>query len=84
MVIFSIIFGTLGMAYSQSILSKSNYEVEKLKIDVDRQKKRNEGLAMKIDELASLDKIRAVAKEEGLTYNNLNIKQVNVSKSHEK
>ena len=31
---------------------------------------------MKINELASLDKIRDVAKENGLSYNNDNIKVV--------
>ena len=32
---------------------------------------------MKINELASLDKIEEVAKEQGLSYNNNNIKNIN-------
>ena len=31
---------------------------------------------MKINELASLDKIEEVAKEQGLSYNNNNIKNI--------
>ena len=40
------------------------------------QKKTNESLAMTIDELASLTKIQEVAREQGLSYNNNNIKTV--------
>ena len=49
-------------------------EEEKKKIEV--QEKTNEGLAMTIDELASLTKIQEVAEEQGLSYNNNNIKTV--------
>ena len=40
------------------------------------QKKVNESLNMKINELASLDKIREVASSAGLSYNNDNIKVI--------
>ena len=36
----------------------------------------NQSLAMKINEMVSLDKIREVSTEQGLTYNNKNIKSV--------
>ena len=50
--------------------------MEKQKKEIEEQKKTNESLAMTIDELASLTKIQAVAEEQGLSYNNSNIKSV--------
>ena len=46
------------------------------KKEIDAQKKTNESLAMTIDELASLTKIQEVAQQQGLSYNNNNIKTV--------
>ena len=40
------------------------------------EEKTNESLEMKINELASLDKIIEVAQAQGLSYNNDNIKSV--------
>ena len=46
------------------------------KKEIEEQSKTNESLSMKINELASLDKIEEVAKEQGLSYNNDNIKNI--------
>ena len=62
--------------FTQAKLSESNIKVEKLKQKIEYQSSINESLNMKINELASLDKIREVASEEGLTYNNDNIKVI--------
>ena len=75
--IFMLMIATpLLNVYSQTKLSESNIEVEKLKQNIEYQSGINESLNMKINELASLDKIREVASEEGLTYNNNNIKVI--------
>ena len=66
----------ISIIFSQATLSKINYEVEKTKKKIVAQEKKNESLTMKIDELASLDKISDVAKEQGLSYNNDNIKSI--------
>ena len=47
-----------------------------MKRTITAQEKKNESLEMKINELASLDKIIEVAQEQGLSYNNDNIKTV--------
>ena len=47
-----------------------------MKKSISAQEKTNEGLEMKINELASLDNIREAIKKEGLTYNNENIKNI--------
>ena len=57
-------------------LSESNLEVEKLKKNITAQESLNESLTMKINELASLDNIEAIAEDNGLSYNNDNIKVI--------
>lgn len=64
------------IVFLQATLSKINVQVEKVKNEIQSQEKKNESLAMKINELASLDKIIEVAHKQGLSYNNNNIKSV--------
>ena len=74
---FVMVFMTpFALVFSQATLSEVNFEVEKMKKEVAKQEKKNESLTMKINELASLEKIQQVAKEQGLSYNNHNIKTV--------
>ena len=74
--IFLLVVAPVSIVFSKATLSKINFEVEKQKKEIEIQKKTNESLAMAIDELASLTKIQAVAEEQGLRYNNSNIKTV--------
>ena len=64
------------LVFSKATLSKVNYDVERTKKNIAIQEKKNESLSMKVNELASLEKIQEVAKEQGLSYNNNNIKTV--------
>ena len=66
----------LTIVFSKATLSKINFEVEKTKKEIKDQTKTNESLSMKINELASLDKIEEVTKQQGLSYNNNNIKNI--------
>ena len=59
--------------FTKISLSSLNVEVERLNKDVKNQTKENQSLVMKINELASLENIQAVANSEGLAYNNGNI-----------
>ena len=78
--IFAILILTpLLHVYTKAELSSSNIEVEKLKKDIENQSNINESLSMKINELASLDKVREVARNVGLSYNNDNIKVIEES-----
>lgn len=74
--IFLLVISPVSIVFSQSTLSKINFEVEKQKKEISAQKKTNESLSMTIDELASLTKIQEVAEQQGLSYNNNNIKSV--------
>ncbi len=61
-------------------LSESNLALEKLKKNINAQENLNESLTMKINELASLDNIEAIAEDNGLSYNNDNIKVIDTDK----
>ena len=74
--VFLLVVSPVSIVFSKATLAKVNFEVEKQKREIDEQKKTNESLAMTIDELASLTKIQQVAEEQGLSYNNSNIKSV--------
>lgn len=71
-----ILVTPFALVFSQATLSEINFEVEKSKKQIATQEKKNESLTMKINELASLEKIQEVAKEQGLSYNNNNIKTI--------
>lgn len=71
-----LVISPFAIVFSQATLSKINFEVEKSKKEISTQEKKNESLAMKVNELASLDNIKAVADLEGLSYNNDNIKLI--------
>lgn len=74
--IFLIVISPISIVFSKATLSKINFEVERQKREIADQTKTNESLAMTIDELASLTKIQEVAEQQGLSYNNDNIKTV--------
>ena len=71
-----LISSPLAVVFTKSTLSKVNYEVEKLKKEISSIEKENESLQMKINELASLENIQEVIEDEGLIYNNDNIKNI--------
>lgn len=71
-----LVSAPLTIVFSKATLSKINFEVEQVKKEIEEQNKTNESLTMQINELASLDKIEEVAKEQGLSYNNDNIKNI--------
>lgn len=71
-----VVLSPFMIVFSKAMLSEVNYEVEKTKKQIVSQEKKNESLSMKINELASLDKIQEVADNQGLSYNNDNIKTI--------
>lgn len=71
-----LVLAPISIVFSKATLAKVNFEVEKKKNSIDEQEKTNESLLMAINELASLTKIKEVAEQQGLSYNNNNIKRV--------
>jgi len=72
--VFLLVISPVAIVFTKATLAKVNFEVEKQKKEIAVQKKTNESIEMSIDELASLTKIQQVAEEQGLSYNNSNIK----------
>ncbi len=66
----------IGIIFSKAMLSQINLEVQKLNNTIEGQKEDNKSLAMKINEMVSLERIQEVSNEMGLTYNNENIKTI--------
>lgn len=58
-------------------ISHLSMSVEKMNYDITEQNKKNESLTMKVNELTSFDKVKEVASNMGLAYNNENIIVVN-------
>ena len=74
--IFMVIFLVIGIILSKSSLSQINVELQKLENQVANKSDENQSLVMKINEMVSLEKIKHISNEQGLTYNNENIKTV--------
>ena len=78
--LFLLVISPVSIVFSKATLANINYEEKKQKKLIEEQQKTNESLAMTINELASLTKIQQVAEEQGLSYNNNNIKTVTEGK----
>lgn len=74
--VFTTVILIVGIIYSRAMLGKINLEVQELSDIIKNESEDNQSLAMKINEMVSLDKIQEVSGELGLTYNNDNIKSV--------
>ena len=74
--VVTTIFLVIGIIYSRASLSKLNLEIQDLNNQIKAESEDNQSLAMKINEMVSLDKIREVSNKQGLKYNNNNIKSV--------
>ena len=78
--LFLLVISPISIVFSKATLANINYEVERQKQQIEEQHRTNESLAMTINELASLTKIQEVAEQQGLSYNNSNIKTVSENK----
>ena len=74
---FLVVGILISTAFSKAWVSKVNIDLESTRKKVIAQEKLNESLNMKINELASIDNIQAVASTYGLEYNNSNIVNIN-------
>ena len=78
--VFLLLVSPLSIVFSKATLAKINFEVEQQKKEIEKQEKSNESISMTIDELASLTKIQEVAANQGLSYNNNNIRTITEDK----
>ena len=78
--VFLLLVSPLSIVFSKATLAQINFEVEQQKKEIEKQEKTNESISMTIDELASLTKIQEVAANQGLSYNNNNIRTITEDK----
>ncbi len=74
--ILIIIALIIGIVCCETSLAQTNVEIQKLERSVEKQKKTNESLNMKIDEMTSLDNIKEISEEYGLSYHSESIKTI--------
>lgn len=74
--ITAIVLLIIGIVCSETTLAQNNLEIQKIESTVEKQRKRNESLKMKIDEMTSLDNIKEISERYGLTYHSENIKTI--------
>ena len=74
--VFTTVFLVIGIIYSRATLSKINLEIQELSDIIKEENDDNQSLAMKINEMVSLDKIREVSSQQGLSYRDKNITSV--------
>ena len=73
MVIFAAVFSLGIKTFCGASISEMKINIEEIKYKIDAQKKTNESLTMKVNELTSFENVKGVVKEMGLAYNNDNI-----------
>lgn len=66
----------VGLVCSETTLAQVNLDVQRKEKEVLVQKKRLESLEMKIDEMTSLDRIKEISEEYGLSYHSQNIRTI--------
>lgn len=66
----------LGIVFTSASVSKLNIELQEMNMKVEAQEDTNQSLAMKINEMASLENIQLISENLGLSYNNDNIKTI--------
>ena len=66
----------LGIVFTSASVSKLNIELQEMNMEVESQEDTNQSLAMKINEMASLENINIISNNLGLSYNNENIKTI--------
>ena len=72
-IIFAVVFSLGIKTFCGASISEMKMSIEEVKYNIDDQKKKNESLTMKVNELTSFENVKGVVKEMGLAYNNDNI-----------
>ena len=72
-IIFAVVFSLGIKTFCGASISEMKMSIEEIKYNIDDQKKKNESLTMKVNELTSFENVKGVVKEMGLAYNNDNI-----------
>lgn len=72
-IIFSLVLSLGIKTFCGASISEMKINIEQINYNIDAQKKTNESLTMKVNELTSFENVKGVVEEMGLAYNNDNI-----------
>ena len=68
-----IVFTIVIKVFSSASISNLKMDIEKISYKIENQEKKNQSLAMQVNELTSYENLSSVLKDMGLAYNNENI-----------
>ena len=71
--IFCIIATIVLKVFSSASVSNLKMNIEEISFKIEAQEKKNQSLAMQVNELTSYENLSGVLKDMGLAYNNENI-----------
>ena len=71
--VFAFSFLIVIKVFASAGISNIKMDIEKISYKINQQEKKNQSLAMQVNELTSYEKINGVLKDMGLAYNNENI-----------
>jgi cell division protein FtsL len=71
--ILAFVFSLGIKTFCGASISELKMSIEEINYNIDDQKKKNESLTMKVNELTSFENVKSVVEEMGLAYNNDNI-----------
>ncbi len=67
------VFTIVTKVFLSASIGNIKMDMEKISYKIDNQKKKNQSLAMQVNELTSYENLNNVLKDMGLAYNNENI-----------
>lgn len=70
---FCLVFTIVIKVFCSASISNLKMDIEKISYKIQNQEKKNQSLAMQVNELTSYENLSEVLKEMGLAYNNENI-----------
>ena len=68
-----LLFSIVIRVFASASIGNLKMDIEKVSYRIDSQKKKNQSLVMKVNELTSYENLNSVLKDMGLAYNNKNI-----------
>ena len=71
--LFSFVLIVFIKVFTSAGISNIKMDIEKISYKINQQEKKNQSLAMQVNELTSYENLDGVLKDMGLAYNNENI-----------
>lgn len=70
---FCLLFTIVIRVFCSASISNLKMDIEKISYKIDNQERKNQSLAMQVNELTSYENLSSILKDMGFAYNNENI-----------